>query len=88
MSVGGIVMIGILILAAHAAQKLIHGKILRVVVMLFMGIILIGALTHPSDVIHYISSISDRMWPDIISGARHGTDSFFNLLHGIERSVN
>lgn len=87
MSVGGIVMVGILILVVHAAQKFIHAKVLRAVVMLFILFVLIGALTHPSDVIHYISSISERLWPEIISGAHHGTDTFFDLLHGIERSV-
>jgi hypothetical protein len=87
MSVRSIVLLGLLFLAVHAAHKFIHKGILRIGVMIFAGFVLMGAFTHPSDVVQYISATSARLWTEVISGTHQGTDAFFDLLHGFKRSV-
>lgn len=81
------VTIGLLVLLIYAAQRFIHKKILRVSITGFIIFGILGAVTHPGDVIGWVISTAQRFWPMIMSGTQHGTDSFFSLLHGITGTV-
>ncbi|MFZ5642533.1 MAG: hypothetical protein ACOY46_02940 [Bacillota bacterium] len=81
------VTIGLLILIIYATQRFIHRKVLRMVVTGFIIFGIIGAVTHPGDVIGWLTRTAHRFWPIIMSGTERGTDGFFSFLHGISGAV-